>query len=146
METLSFVLGLLTIASAAVLAGVVVGLLKIVKVAKQVNDLQLRLDQETQNIYREMQASHEAVWRQFECCGKDVTLVERTIMQRIDKEIEDTHRHIHDEVAYIRRHEDALEDSLHRNIDETRRYIDSRIDKVVASGTIVEPKRQVIKG
>ena len=62
METLSFVLGLLTIASAAVLAGVVVGLLKIVKVAKQVNDLQLRLDQETQNIYREMQASHEAVW------------------------------------------------------------------------------------
>jgi prefoldin subunit 5 len=66
-------------------------------------------------------------------------MVEKTIMQRIDKEIEDAHRHIQHEVEEIQKHEETI----HRDIDETRRYIDSRIDKVVATGSLTSAKRQI---
>jgi len=74
--------------------------------------------------------------------NRDLTIVERTIMQRIDKEIENTYRHIHDEVEEIHKHEEQI----HREIDQVKSYTDSRIDKVVSSGTIKEPKRQILNG
>jgi uncharacterized damage-inducible protein DinB len=59
-------------------------------------------------------------------------MVERTIMNRIDDEVEGIHKH-----------EQEVETTLHRDIDETRRYIDSRIDKVVSSGALESSKRQI---
>jgi hypothetical protein len=50
--------------------------------------------------------------------------------------------HIH-QIDEIHR---KIEDNIHRDVEETRRYIDSRIDKVVASGMLKEPKRQIING
>jgi peptidoglycan hydrolase CwlO-like protein len=70
-------------------------------------------------------------------------MVEKTIMQRIDREIDNTHRHIQHEVEEIQKHEHELETVLHRDIDETRRYIDSRIDKVVIAGSLTSAKRQI---
>ena len=66
--------------------------------------------------------------------------------EEIQKEIENTHRHIQHEVEEIQKHEHELETVLHRDIDETRRYIDSRIDKVVATGSIPSTKQQILKG
>ena len=63
---------------------------------------------------------------------RDITMVERTIMNRIDNEVEGIHKH-----------EQEVETTLHHDIDETRRYIDSRIDKVVSSGTLESSKRQI---
>jgi peptidoglycan hydrolase CwlO-like protein len=135
MEITSFVLGMLSIIAVAIVAVIVVGMLKINKLEKSNNNLQ--------QLCRDIDLSLRTL---ISDTNRELTMVERTIMQRIDKEIEDAHRHIHDEVEEIHKHEHELETVLHRDIDETRRYIDSRIDKVVLSGTIKEPKRQILNG
>lgn len=140
METTSFVLGMLAIVATFISIAIVAGMTKINKLTQQVQDLTLRIDRDMDSVYREMQNEHESIWRQFEACGRDVTMVERTIMQRIDKELENTHRSLHNEIEEIHKHEE----SIHREIDDTRRYIDSRIDKVVLKGT-VEGSR-ILKG
>ena len=56
--------------------------------------------------------------------------------------MEDTHRHIHDEVEEIHKHEEQI----HREIDQVKSYTDSRIDKVVSSGTLKSSKRQILNG
>lgn len=124
MEITSFVLGMLTIVAVIILTVIVVGLVKINQIAKRLNNLNTTLNHQVDDIYRNMQSDNQSIWRQFEATGRDVTMVERTIMQHVDKEIEETHR----------------------SVDETRRYIDSRIDKVVSSGALKEPKRQILNG
>jgi len=141
MEITSFVLGVLVIVATFISIAIVAGMTKISKLTQQVQDLTLRIDRETDNIYRNMQSEHDDIWRQFEACGKDVTMVERTVMQRIDKELEDTHRSLHNEIEQIHKHEE----NIHREIDDTRRYIDSRIDKVVVKGSWDNDK-QILKG
>ena len=135
MEITSFVLGMLSIVAVAIVAVIVAGMLKINKLEKSNNNLQ--------QLCRDIDLSLRTL---ISDTNRELTMVERTIMQRIDKEIEDAHRHINHEVEEIQKHEHELETVLHRDIDETRRYIDSRIDKVVSSGTLKEPKRQILNG
>jgi peptidoglycan hydrolase CwlO-like protein len=135
MEITSFVLGMLSIVAVAIVAVIVVGMLKINK-----------LEKSNENLQQLCVAIESDLRRLITDTNRELTMVERTIMQRIDKEVEETHRHINNEVGEIQRHEHELETVLHRDIDETRRYIDSRIDKVVASGTLKEPKRQILNG
>jgi uncharacterized membrane-anchored protein YhcB (DUF1043 family) len=158
METIHFVLGLLTMVSIALVVGIVVGMLKIGKLTNQVNSLSVKLDRDLDDMNRHMDSGLQTVWRQFEDTGRDITMVERTIMQRIDsefentsrrldREIEEAHRHIEQEVQAIHQHEHEIEQSIHRDIEETRRYIDSRIDKTVLSGSMKSSKpKSVING
>jgi len=132
MEITSFVLGMLSIIAVAIVAVIVLGMLKINKLEKSNNNLQ--------QLCRDIESD---LRRLITDTNRELTMVERTIMQRIDKEMEDTHRHINNEVGEIHKHEHELETVLHRDIDETRRYIDSRIDKVVASGTLKSAKQQI---
>lgn len=132
METLFFISGLLTIASIIMLVGVVVFMLKISKLTKQVNDMHLLLEREVDALYASIQSEHRSTWLQFEACGRDVTMVERTIMQRIDKEVGDMHRDT-----------ETVVQELHRDIDETKRYVDSRIDKTVLSGSMKSSKQTI---
>jgi hypothetical protein len=46
-------------------------------------------------------------------------------------------------VEQIHRHEQELEQAIHRDIDETKRYIDSRIDKTVLSGSMKSSKQTI---
>jgi len=135
MEITSFVLGMLSIVAVAIVAVIVVGMLKINK-----------LEKSNENLQQLCVAIESDLRRLITDTNRELTMVERTIMQRIDKEVEETHRHINNEVEGIHRHEHELETVLHHDIDETRRYIDSRIDKVVSSGTLKEPKRQILNG
>ncbi len=158
METIHFVLGLLTMVSIALVVGIVVGMLKISKLTNQVNNLSVKLDRDLDDMNRHMDSSIQTVWRQFDDTGRDITMVERTIMQRIDnefentsrrldREIEEAHRHIEQEVQAIHQHEHEIEQSIHRDIEETRRYIDSRIDKTVLSGSMKSSKpKSIING
>jgi glutamate mutase epsilon subunit len=63
--------------------------------------------------------------------NRDINMVEKTIMNQI--EIIDREHH-------------KIEDEIHREINQVKSYTDSRIDKVVASGTLKEPTRQIING
>jgi len=130
MEITSFVLGMLTIVAVIMLTVIVVGIVKIVRLEKQ-NELLKQLCAAIESDLRqEINNTNDSVWRQFESTGRDITMVERTIMQRIDKVDEEHNKH---------------EDAIHREIDQTKSYIDSRIDKVVVKGTL-DGSKQVIKG
>jgi uncharacterized damage-inducible protein DinB len=143
MEITSFVLGMLTIVAVLILVAIVVGLVKINQLAKQ-SDLLTQLSaavegdlrRAIENVYNDMSRENEEIRRTIEDINRDITrditMVERTIMNRIDHEVEGIHKH-----------EQEVETTLHHNIDETRRYIDSRIDKVVSSGTLESSKRQI---
>ena len=131
MEITPFVLGMLTIVAVIILTVIVVGLVKINKLEKQ-----------TKNLHRLCRNIDGGLRRLITDTNRDITMVERTIMQRIDKEIESTHRHIHDEVEEIHKHEEQI----HREIDQVKSYTDSRIDKVVSSGTLKSSKRQILNG
>ena len=143
MEITSFVLGMLTIVAVLILVAIVVGLVKINQLANKSNLLtQLSaavegdLRRAIENVYNDMSRENEEIRRSIEDINRDITrditMVERTIMNRIDNEVEGIHKH-----------EQEVETTLHYDIDETRRYIDSRIDKVVSSGALESSKRQI---
>ena len=148
MEITSFVLGMLTITAIIILIATVVGLVKINKQEKQTESLhQLcaaiegdfkreienvynNMSREDENIRRAIEDTNREVWKQFESTGRDVSMVEKTVLNQIESIDREHHKH---------------EEELHREIDETKRYIDSRIDKVVLKGT--EPSsKQILKG
>ena len=123
MEITSFVLGMLTIVAVIIISVIVVGLVKISKLNKEKDSLyqlctaiesDLRreienthrhIDEMNSNIYRHIEELSQNIWREFEKSGRDVTMVEKTIMNQIE---------------------------------ETRRYVDSRLDKLAS--------KQVLKG
>ena len=131
MEITPFVLGMLTIVAVIILTVIVVGLVKINFLTRKIESLQQLCAAIESDLRQELENTNREVWRQFEATGRDVTVVEKTIMNQIES---------------IDREHLKHEEDLHREIDETKRYIDSRIDKVVSSGTIKEPKRQILKG
>jgi hypothetical protein len=143
MEITSFVLGMLTIIAVLILVAIVAGLVKINQLTKR-SDLLTQLSatvegdlrRAIENVYNDMSRENEEIRRNIEDINRDITrditMVERTIMNHIDNEVEGIHKH-----------EQEVETTLHHDIDETRRYIDSRIDKVVSSGALESSKRQI---
>ena len=132
MEITSFVLGMLAIVTVAMVAVIVVGIVKILKLTNQVSDLKLRLDREVECIYREMQNHHESTWRQFETTGRDITTVEGTLKNQIDRARQETGK------------------ATHTVRTDLSGYIDSRIDKLIDTyfehvGT-KKSKKEIING
>ena len=131
MEITSFVLGMLTIVAVIILTVIVVGLVKINQTVKRLNTLNTNLDRYISDIYRNVQEENQSIWRQFENTGRDITMVEKTLMSQIDK---------------TRKETDQAIDQLHRidaELNENaRRYTDSRIDKLRTE----QDSKQILKG
>jgi outer membrane murein-binding lipoprotein Lpp len=134
MEITSFVLGMLTIVAAGISASIVAGLAKINKLEKKTHNLYELCSSIEGDLRREIEKSNQEVWRQFENTGRDVTMVEKTIMNRIDQTRQEWDRAI--EEAHR-----AMAEISHSD----RSYIDSRIDKVVMKGTF-DGSKQIING
>jgi len=109
MEITSYVLGMLTIVATLISMSIVVGLAKINKLNKQLNNLSNNYERDIDHIHRIIDEKNQEIWRQFENCGRDITMVEKTVMNQVD---------------------------------ETRRYIDSRIDKLRTE----QGSKQILKG
>jgi hypothetical protein len=137
METQSFVLGVLTTYGLTMTAFVIIGMVKISRLVKQ----QKSLEDYISNTRLEMDSRENEIRRIISETNREITMVERTIMQRIDKEIDEAHRHIHEEVQVIHKHEDEIEKELNRKISDAFSYTDSRIDKVVLSGSLKSVKK-----
>lgn len=135
MEITFFVLGMLAIVVLAFAATTVVGLLRILKLTNRVNDLEMRLDREVDHLYRRIEDEHTEVWRQFENAGRDVTMVERTIMNQIDK----TREELDHAIGQLHR----IDGELNEN---ARRYTDSRIDKLIDTYFDMVGSKKLIKG
>jgi uncharacterized membrane protein YhiD involved in acid resistance len=137
METQSFVLGVLATYGVTMTAFVIIGMVKISRLVKQ----QKSLEDYISNTRLEMDSRENEIRRIISETNREITMVERTIMQRIDKEIDEAHRHIHEEVQVIHKHEDEIEKELNRKISDAFSYTDSRIDKVVLSGSLKSVKK-----
>ena len=97
METQSFYLGVIIIYGILLTIFFIVGLIRINKFLKK----QTSLEKEISNIKLQIESGDKKNRRILEELSKDITMVERTIMQRIDKEIDQTNRHIEEEVLII---------------------------------------------
>jgi uncharacterized membrane protein YhiD involved in acid resistance len=140
METQSFVLGVLATYGVTMTAFVITGMVKISRLVKQ----QKSLENFISNTRLEMDSRENEIRRILSETNREITMVEKTIMQRIDNEIENTHRHIHEEVQVIHKHEDDIEKELNRKISDAFSYTDSRIDKVVLSGSLKSVKKTLV--
>jgi len=142
MEITSFVLGMLAIVAVALVTVSVVGIVKILKLTKQVTDLETTLFQTRGDLYRNIEERIQPIWRQFEDTGRDITMVEQTLRNQID-EIRKQFDRAFDE-TYI---------EMGKMSESDRRYIDSRIDKLidtyfehVGAKTPPKQKKEIING
>jgi methyl-accepting chemotaxis protein len=146
MEVTAYVLGMLTIVLVAMLSVIVVGIVKIVKLQKQVKELNFNYDRSVDTLYRVIEETRESLhrrisevngetWRQFELTGKDITMVEKTIMNQIDK----TRKEIDQDIDQLHR----INSELNEN---ARRYTDSRIDKLIDTYFDMVGSKKLIKG
>jgi uncharacterized membrane protein YhiD involved in acid resistance len=140
METQSFVLGVLATYGLTMTAFVIIGMVKISRLVKQ----QKSLEDFISNTRLEMDSRENEIRRILTETNREITMVERTIMQRIDNEIENTHRQLQNEVQFIHKHEDEIEKELNRKISDAFSYTDSRIDKVILTGNIKSSRKQQI--
>ena len=137
METQSFVLGVLATYGLTMTAFVITGMVKISRLVKQ----QKSLEDFISNTRLEMDSRENEIRRILSETNREITMVEKTIMQRIDNEIENTRRQLQNEVQFIHKHEDEIEKELNRKISDAFSYTDSRIDKVVLSGSLKSVKK-----
>ena len=127
IEITSFVSGMLTVGAALMLITLVAGIVKINKLEKQNSHNKKQFEQ----VYDNMCRQDNEVRQLLDSTNRDINMVEKTIMNHIHH-IDEIHRKIEDEIKI--------------EIGQVRSYTDSRIDKVVASGVLKEPIRQIING
>lgn len=151
METQSFVLGVLVTFLVFLTGLIVFGLVKIGRLIKE----QIENKKKITIMQAEIISRDQAIRRILEETSRDITIVERTIMARIDREIEQAHRHIEDEVEEIHRHEEMIHreidtvDKKHENVEKNITqeiqkaisYTDSKIARMVLSGSLSTSKR-----
>ena len=104
METIYFVLGMLSIIGAAFVATVVWGVVKIIKLLKTIKQQEEWIINNNRNIHDNLHNMH----------------------QEIECKFKDSERHIHDRVTELQRELDV-------KFNNTTSYIDSRVDKVSSS-------------
>ena len=126
IEITSYVLGMLTIAAVLLLIALVVGMVKISKLEKKISEHQKQFN----IVYEKMIRKDEHLRRLLEDTHRDINMVEKTIMNQVQQIDQEHHK---------------IEDEIHREIDQTKSYIDSRIDRVVLQGSIIG-KKEIIKG
>jgi predicted PurR-regulated permease PerM len=128
MEVASFVLGIVAIVMVAMVTVIIVGIVKILKLTKQVKDLETTFFQSRADLYRNIEERIQPIWRQFEDTGRDITMVDKTLQNKMENELKGVHTN-------------------------TKRYIDSRIDKLIDTyfehvGAKTPPKinKEIING
>jgi len=125
VEITSYVLGMLTIAAILLLIALVLGMVKISKLENQTITIKKMIDEVYQSIDHERRHTEQLL----ESTHRDINMVEQTIMNQV-RNVDDFHH--------------KIENEIHKEIDQTKSYIDSRIDKVVLQGSIIG-KKEIIK-
>jgi hypothetical protein len=115
-----FVLGILSTIATIMVAVIVVGIVKILKLTKQVTNLETTFFQSRGDLYRNIEERIQPIWRQFEDIGRDISMVEQTLRNQIDETRQQFDRAIN---------ENHIE--MGKMSESDRRYIDSRIDKLI---------------
>lgn len=144
METQSFVLGILTTYGLLITSVVVVGLVKINNLMKK----QQIIEKINSDFKLEVQANERNVFRILEDTNREITMVERTIMQRIDSETnhgssveDDIRREI--KTIDVKHHNilDNYRSDVEKKLELSISYTDSRFDKAVS---LINTKKTIV--
>jgi predicted PurR-regulated permease PerM len=127
MEITSFVLGMLTIVAVIILTVIVVGIVKIIKLEKQITNLYSYINDIERHVHDRINDEHRRVEQAIIDTHRDINMVEGTLKNQIDQARQETGK------------------AAHTVRTDLSRYIDSRIDKVVAKGTF-ESSKQILNG
>jgi len=131
METMYFVLGMLSIVGAIILATIVWGVVKINNLLKEVKTNEERISDVSRTFWETTHDTREEFDRRFKELERDIS-----------SEFGKNERNIYSEFEKRDRDLDSRFKDICDEIGHTRSYIDSRIDKV--TGTL--GAKQVIKG
>lgn len=104
---LAFAFGMLTMVAISMLVVIVLGMVKVMKLAKQVQYIQSELDRTVTHIYHRIEQESAGVHRRFD-----------EVHSIVDRRFDDTHGRVDNEVR-----------SLVEEVHNMQRYIDSRFDK-----------------
>jgi biopolymer transport protein ExbB/TolQ len=124
IEITSYILGMLTIAAVLLIFALVLGMVKINKLEKEL----LQIEKCFVDVYKSIEHERQHFEQIFEVTRRDINAVEQNIMNQLHQ-VDETHRRI--------------EDEIHKEIDQTKSYIDSRVDRVVATGTLKSSKELI---
>lgn len=126
METMYFVLGMLSIIGAAILATIVWGTLKIVKLLKAIKQHEEWMTNNERNVY---------------------DIIHRT-REDLDRRLDNMERHANGYVTDLQREMEAKTNSqITDAVTQSTSYTDKRIDKLIDTYfDVMSAKKQVIKG
>jgi H2-forming N5,N10-methylenetetrahydromethanopterin dehydrogenase-like enzyme len=134
METLYFTLGIASVVVTAVAVGAVWAMFKVAKLNAKLNDVD----------------------QQFASTHRDITMVEKTIMNNIehnqrdlDAKFNDLYRDLDERFSGTHREIDERSQETQKQFDDVYRTIDSRIDKLAARSNaydLMKEKKQLLKG
>lgn len=155
METMYFVLGMLSIIGAFILATIVWGTLKIVNLLKTIKQHEEWMANNERNVYDNMHRLREDLDRRMDNMDRhansyvtdlqrEMEGMDRNVHKRIDNELNDVHMRI----EHTHRDMDtAINDQITDAVTQSNSYTDKRIDKLIDTYFIAsEAKKQVIKG
>ena len=124
METLSFTFGILTMVAIIIVVAAVIGVVKVVKQQAQLKELQMDI---------------EHIHHQFDNERRDLETLINNVETSTDVRFDELERHENKITDEVNQKIDKDNEQIYYQINETRSYIDSRIDKL-------EAKKQLIKG
>ena len=109
METIMFTLGILVMVLVALITTLVVGIVKVMNHSKQIKNLYSQLNDAERHIHDRISDDRRRMEQVIVDTHRDINMVEGTLKNQIDQ----FHRTLSD------------------TYDSNRRYIDSRIDKLI---------------
>ena len=124
METLSFTFGILTMVAIIIVVTAVVGIVKVVKQQAQLKRLEKDI---------------EWIGNRFDNERRDLETLLNNVETSTDGRFYELERHANNITDVVNLKIDKDNEQIYYQINETRSYIDSRIDKL-------EAKKQLIKG
>jgi predicted PurR-regulated permease PerM len=104
--TSAYVLGMLTIVAVAVVTVIVVGIVKILKLNTQINNIYSQLNDAERHIHDRISDDRRRMEQVIIDIHRDIDMVDKTLQNKMENELKGVHTN-------------------------TKRYIDSRIDKLI---------------
>ena len=155
METMYFVLGMLSIIGAAILATIVWGTLKIVKLLKAIKQHEEWMASNERNVYDNMHRLREDLDRRMDSMDRHASSYMNELQRELDSRFsdcnrdrdgiaEELHRRINTEIENTRF---DINSQITDAVTQSTSYTDKRIDKLIDTYfDVVSVKKQVIKG
>jgi len=138
METMYFVLGMLSIIAAAIVSVLVWGIVKINKQQQSLNDINRQLETQSRELNERFIEMHRDMDQRSSWIHQRIDEYHAKLHDRIDRESAEVNRRIEEDDANASREYERI----YNEIAEARSYTDSRIDKVLST----TGAKQVIKG